>query len=58
MDLTRLKKRKTPKNGILRYETALEAGKFVLIAHNPMVDTTHVKKILNLNKSETLEHHQ
>ena len=36
-----------PKDSILRYETALKTGKFVLIAHGPMADTTHAKEILN-----------
>jgi hypothetical protein len=33
-------------------------GKFVLIAHGSMDDTTHAKEILNRTKPETLEYHQ
>jgi uncharacterized membrane protein len=47
-----------PKDSILRYETAIKTGKFVLIAHGTMDDTTHAKEILNRTKPETLEHHQ
>jgi hypothetical protein len=47
-----------PKDSILQYETALNAGKFVLIAHGSMDDTTQAKEILNRTKPETLEHHK
>ena len=47
-----------PKNKVLRYETALKTGKFVLIAHGSIEDITHAKEILNRTGSETLEHHQ
>jgi hypothetical protein len=47
-----------PKDSILRYETALKTGKFVLIAHGSMNEITHAKEILNGTKPETLEHHQ
>jgi uncharacterized membrane protein len=46
-----------PKDSILRYETALKTGKFVLIVHGSVDDTTHAKEILNHTKPETLEHH-
>lgn len=47
-----------PKDSILRYETALKSGKFVLIAHASKAETVQAKDILNLSKPETLEHHQ
>jgi uncharacterized membrane protein len=47
-----------PKDSILRYETALKTGKFVLIAHGSTEDTTRAKEILNHTKPETLVHHQ
>jgi hypothetical protein len=46
-----------PKDSILRYETAIKTGKFVLIAHGSMDDTTRAKETLNGTKPETLEHH-
>ena len=47
-----------PKDSILRYETALKSGKFVLIAHGSKEDITHAKEILNRTGPETVEHHQ
>ena len=47
-----------PKDSILRYETALKAGEFVLIAEGSLDDTTHAKEILNRTEPETLDHHQ
>jgi len=46
-----------PKDSILRYETAIKTGKFVLIAHGSMDDTTHAKAVLNHTTQETMEHH-
>jgi len=42
----------------VQYETALKAGKFVLIAHGSLEDTTHAREILNRTDPETLKHHQ
>ena len=47
-----------PKDSILRYETALKADKFVLIAHGSPDEITRAKGILGPTKPETLEHHQ
>jgi len=47
-----------PKNSIVRYETALKTGKFVLIAHGSANDITYSKKILHHTEPEMLEHHQ
>jgi hypothetical protein len=47
-----------PKDSILRYETALKTGKFVLIAHGSIDDVAHAKEILIRTEPETLEHHQ
>jgi hypothetical protein len=46
-----------PKDSILRYETALKTGRFVLIAHGSLEDTTRAKAILNHTPQEALEHH-
>ena len=46
-----------PKDSIFRYETALRAGKFVLIGHGVLADTTHAREILHRTKPEALEHH-
>ncbi|MBV5306663.1 MAG: DUF1269 domain-containing protein [Desulfobulbaceae bacterium] len=47
-----------PKDSILQYEKALKSGKFVLVVHGTIEDTTHAKEILNRTNSETLEQHQ
>lgn len=47
-----------PKDSILAYETAIKTGKYVLIAHGSLDDTTRAKEILHRTKPETLEHHQ
>lgn len=46
-----------PKDSILRYETALKTGKFVLIAHGSKDDIAHAKEILDRTVPEILEHH-
>ena len=47
-----------PKDSILRYETAIKTGKFVLIAYDSVEDATHARGILNVTKPDTLVHHQ
>ena len=47
-----------PENSVLKYETALKADKFVLIAHGSSDDVIHAKEILSGTRSETLDHHQ
>ena len=47
-----------PEDSILQYETALRAGKFVLIAHGSTDDATKAKEILNGTGAECLAYHQ
>jgi hypothetical protein len=47
-----------PKDSILRYETALKAGKFVLIAHGSAKETTNAREVINRTHPEALEAHQ
>jgi uncharacterized membrane protein len=47
-----------PKDSILKYETALQTGKFVLIAHGAIDEAAKAKEILGRNEPDTLEHHQ
>jgi uncharacterized membrane protein len=47
-----------PKDSIVRYETALKAGKFVLIVHGSIDEANHAKEIVTRTGPETLEHHQ
>ena len=47
-----------PKDSIVRYETAIKTGKYILVAHGSPEEITRAKKILNSTEPETLEHHQ
>lgn len=47
-----------PKDSIVNYETALKTGKFILIAHGSMFDTTLAREILQRTQPETLDHHE
>jgi hypothetical protein len=47
-----------PKNSILRYETALRTGKFVLIAHGTQEETNRAHDIINGTNPEAAERHQ
>jgi len=47
-----------PKDSVVRYETALKTGKFVLIAHGSMFDTTLAREILDRTHPESLDHHE
>jgi hypothetical protein len=47
-----------PKDSILRYESALKSGKFVLLAHGTPEEVSRAKEIINRTGPETVEHHQ
>jgi hypothetical protein len=47
-----------PKDSILKYETALKADKFVLIAHGSAAETARAQGIINGTGPEAMEHHQ
>jgi hypothetical protein len=47
-----------PKNSILRYETALKTGKFVVIAHGTAEEATRAREIISRTNPEALEEHQ
>ena len=47
-----------PKDSILKYETALKADKFVLIAHGSTAETTRAQGIIKGTSPEAIEHHQ
>ena len=46
-----------PKDSIVRYETELKAGKFVLLMHGYLADATHARDLLSHTEVESLEHH-
>ena len=47
-----------PKDSILKYETALKADKFVLIAHGSTAETARARDIISRTSPEAMEHHQ
>ena len=47
-----------PKDSILRYETALKTGKFVVIAHGSPDETAQAQKVINSTQPEAWEAHQ
>jgi len=47
-----------PKDSILRYETALKANKFLLVAHGTTLEVEKAKNILSQNKAEEATQHE
>jgi hypothetical protein len=47
-----------PKDSILRYETALKSGRFVLIAHGSAEETARAREIIDHTHPETLDEHK
>jgi hypothetical protein len=47
-----------PKDSIVQYETALKAGKFVVIAHGSVEETAQAQRIIQSTNPEALEEHQ
>ncbi|MCA9264630.1 MAG: hypothetical protein KDA60_12305 [Planctomycetales bacterium] len=45
-----------PKDSVLRYETALKAGKFVLLVHGSSDDVAAAKAVVDGTDSESVEH--
>ena len=46
-----------PKDSIVKYETALKAGKFLLIAHGTPENVTTAKNIVEKTNSIAVDHH-
>jgi uncharacterized membrane protein len=47
-----------PKDSIVRYETAIKTGKYILIAHGTPEETTRAQKVIKGTNPEASEHHQ
>ncbi|MEZ6062133.1 MAG: general stress protein [Planctomycetaceae bacterium] len=47
-----------PRDSVVRYETALRAGKYVLIAHGDPDDVTKARSIIDQTQSVSVDHHQ
>lgn len=46
-----------PKDSILQYETAVKAGKFMVIAHGGTAETAHARDLIRETKPETTGEH-
>ena len=46
-----------PKDSVLRYETAVKANKFLLVAHGTVAEVAKAKEILKTTKPATLDEH-
>jgi len=46
-----------PKDGVLRYETAIQADKYLLVAHGSETEIARAKEILNTTKPAELDEH-
>jgi len=47
-----------PKDSIIKYETAIKTGHFVLIAHGTSDEATRAREVIARTKPELLEDHQ
>ena len=47
-----------PKDSVLRYETALKTGKFLLIAHGTPEETAGARRTIERTNPEAVDHHQ
>jgi hypothetical protein len=47
-----------PRNSILRYETAIKTGKFVVVAHGTAEEAIQAREIIHRTNPEALEEHQ
>lgn len=47
-----------PKDSILRYETALKVGKFLVIVHGGPQDADAAREIIRQSRPETMEEHE
>ncbi len=46
-----------PKDSIVRYETAIKAGKYLLICHGNAAEVARAREILDATKPEELTDH-
>ena len=47
-----------PKNSVLKYETAVKSGKYVIIAHGTALDASRAREIIGGTNPEAMEHHE
>ena len=44
-----------PRNSVVKYETAIKAGKFVLVAHGTAEDVAKARNLLNTSRAEQID---
>jgi hypothetical protein len=47
-----------PKDSVLKYETAVKSGKFVVVAHGSAAETNRAREIIERTNPDTSEYHQ
>jgi len=47
-----------PKDSILKYETAIKSGKFMIIAHGSAAETAQAQEVIERTNPDTAEYHQ
>jgi len=47
-----------PKNSVLKFETALRTGKFIVIAHGTTEEADHARAVMDRSPAEASEQHQ
>jgi uncharacterized membrane protein len=47
-----------PKDSVLRYESAVQTGKFLLVAHGTQEETANARQIIERTSPEGVDHHQ
>ncbi len=47
-----------PKSSVLKFETALKTGKFIVIAHGTAEEVEHARAVMDRSPAEATEHHQ
>ena len=47
-----------PKESILKYETAIKSGMYIVIAHGTAEEAERARQILDTSNTESLEHHE
>ena len=46
-----------PKHAVVKYETALKAGKFLVVAHGPAEDISRAREVLSRHASDAVDFH-
>ena len=47
-----------PKDSILKYETAIKSGKFMVIAHGSAAEAARAREVIETTNPDTSDYHQ